>query len=132
MRKRYYGNIRRWRQETSTAPIPLNINFPIIPDEFYRTTRDTLFLCIDTGPNSDRMLVFPTDEQRDIMENGTVAHVVVFINKRMLFSVLLQNCKGTTVAVTLSYGICETVEFRPTLAPSEADEPMFMDAGDDG
>ncbi|CAF0954419.1 unnamed protein product [Adineta steineri] len=64
-------NVRRWREETSTAAIPLDINFPVIPDKYYRTTRDTLFLRNDTGPNSDRMLIFFTDEQRDIMENAT-------------------------------------------------------------
>ncbi|CAF0898009.1 unnamed protein product [Adineta steineri] len=64
-------NVRRWRQETRTEPIPLDINFPVIPDKYYRTTRDTLFLRKDTGPDSNRMLIFFTDEQRDIMENAT-------------------------------------------------------------
>ena len=51
-------NVRRWRQETSTAPIPLNINFPVIPDKYYRTTCDTIFLRKDIGPTSDRILIF--------------------------------------------------------------------------
>ena len=46
-------NVRRWRQETSTASIPLNINFPAIPDKYARITRDTIFLRKDTGPTSD-------------------------------------------------------------------------------
>ena len=44
-------------------PIPLNINFPAIPDKYYRTTRDTILLRKDTGPTSDRILIFFTDKQ---------------------------------------------------------------------
>ena len=73
-------NVRRWRQETSTAPIPLDIKFPIIPDKYYLTTRDTIFLRKDTGPNSDRILIFFTDEQRNIMENATVSLRAIPIN----------------------------------------------------
>jgi hypothetical protein len=73
-------NVRRWRQETSTAPTPLNINFPVIPDKYYRTTRDTIFLRKDTGPGSDRILIFFTDEQRNIMENSTVSFHNVLID----------------------------------------------------
>ena len=50
--------VHRWRQETSTASIPLNINFTAIPDKYYRTTRDSIFLRRDTGPTSDRINVF--------------------------------------------------------------------------
>ncbi|CAF4181655.1 unnamed protein product, partial [Rotaria sordida] len=64
-------NIRRWRQEAHAAPVPSNIDFPFVPDLYHRTTRDTIFLRKDTGPTSDRMLIFFTDEQRNIMENST-------------------------------------------------------------
>ncbi|CAF3470781.1 unnamed protein product [Rotaria socialis] len=64
-------NIRRWRQETNAAPTPFNINFPVVPDNYHQTTRDTIFLRKDTGPASDRILIFFTDEQRNIMENAT-------------------------------------------------------------
>ncbi|CAM4798470.1 unnamed protein product [Rotaria magnacalcarata] len=64
-------NIRRWRQETNAAPTSFNINFPVVPDNYHQTTRDTIFLRKDTGPASDRILIFFTDEQRNIMENAT-------------------------------------------------------------
>lgn len=73
-------NVRRWRQEINTAPIPLDINFPAIPDKYYRTTRDTIFLRKDTGPISDRILIFFTDEQRNIMEKATVNFRSLSIN----------------------------------------------------
>ncbi|CAF1154416.1 unnamed protein product [Didymodactylos carnosus] len=64
-------NIRRWRQEDNAVSTPTNINFPIIPNKYHRTTRDTIFFRIDTGPGSNRLLIFFTDEQQNIMENAT-------------------------------------------------------------
>ena len=37
-------NIRRWRQEAHAAPVPSNIDFPVVRDLYHRTTRDTIFL----------------------------------------------------------------------------------------
>ncbi|CAF1331691.1 unnamed protein product [Rotaria sordida] len=64
-------NIRRWRQEINVAPTPSTIDFPVVPDKYHQTTRDTTFLRKDTGPTSDRLLIFFTDEQRNIIENAT-------------------------------------------------------------
>ncbi|CAF2150700.1 unnamed protein product [Rotaria magnacalcarata] len=36
-------NIRRWRQATKAAPTPSTINFPVVSDLYYRTTRDKYF-----------------------------------------------------------------------------------------
>ncbi|CAF4063073.1 unnamed protein product [Rotaria sp. Silwood1] len=64
-------NIRPWRQETNVAPTPSTIDFPVVPDKYHRTTRNITFLRKDTGPTSDRLLIFFTNEQRNIMENAT-------------------------------------------------------------
>ena len=82
-------NVRRWRQETSTAPISLNINFPAIPGKYYRTARDTIVLRKDTDPTSDRILIFFTDEQRNIMENATVNFRSLSINHSTSFAEFL-------------------------------------------
>ena len=46
------------------------MNFPTILDKYYRTTHDTIFLRKDTGPSSDKILIFFTDKQQNIMENA--------------------------------------------------------------
>ena len=51
-------NVCRWLQETNKASISLHINFLFILDKHYRTKRDTVFLRKDTGPTSDRILIF--------------------------------------------------------------------------
>ena len=80
-------NIRRRRQEAHAAPVPSSIDCPIVPDLYHRTTRDTIFLRKDIGPTSDRILIFFTDEQRNIMENSTVSfHEISFNYKTSLFS----------------------------------------------
>ena len=66
-------NVRRWRQEINAAPTPSSLDFPVVPDKYHQTTRDTTFLRKDTGPSSDRLLILFTDEQRNIMENSTVS-----------------------------------------------------------
>ncbi|CAF1331167.1 unnamed protein product, partial [Didymodactylos carnosus] len=77
-------NIRRWRQEDNAVSTPTNINFPIIPNKYHRTTRDTIFFRIDTGPGSNRLLIFFTDEQQNIMENATL--IMVAISKTLYFT----------------------------------------------
>ncbi|CAF2856701.1 unnamed protein product [Rotaria sp. Silwood2] len=64
-------NIRRWRQENTTEPTPTNIDFPVIPQKYHQTTRNNTFFQKDTGPDSNRLLIFFTDEQKKIMENTT-------------------------------------------------------------
>lgn len=66
-------NVRRWRQEINAAPTPSSLDFPVVPDKYHQTTRNTTFLRKDTGPSSDRFLILFTDEQRNIMENSTVS-----------------------------------------------------------
>ncbi|CAF0848163.1 unnamed protein product, partial [Didymodactylos carnosus] len=68
-------NIRRWRQEDNAVSTPTNINFPIIPNKYHRTTRDTIFFRKDTGPGSNRLLIIFTDEQQNIMENATISPI---------------------------------------------------------
>ncbi|CAF2887331.1 unnamed protein product [Rotaria sp. Silwood2] len=64
-------NIRRWRQEHTTEPTPTNIDFPVVPAKYHYTTRNTSFFQKDTGPGSNRFLLFFTDEQQTILENAT-------------------------------------------------------------
>ena len=65
-------NVRRWRQVTTTEPIPTAIDFSVILAKYHQTTRSTVFLRKDTGPDLNRMLLFFTDEQQQIMEYATV------------------------------------------------------------
>ncbi|CAF4089600.1 unnamed protein product, partial [Rotaria sp. Silwood2] len=64
-------NVRRWRQVTTTEPTPTTFDFPVIPTKYHQTTRNTMFFRKDTGPGLNRMLLFFTDEQQQIMENAT-------------------------------------------------------------
>ncbi|CAF1179479.1 unnamed protein product [Didymodactylos carnosus] len=57
--------------QDNAVSTPTNINLPIIPNKYHRTTRDTIFFRKDTGPGSNRLLIFFTDEQQNIMENAT-------------------------------------------------------------
>lgn len=66
-------NIRRWRQEENVAPTPIDTNFPMIPEKFHITARGSSFLRKDTGPGNQRILIFFSDQQKEIMENSTVS-----------------------------------------------------------
>ena len=65
-------NVRRWRQVTTTEPTPTGIGFSLIPTKYHQTTRNTIFFRKDTGLDLNRMLLFFTDEQQQIMEYATV------------------------------------------------------------
>ena len=66
-------NVDRWRQVTTTEPTQTTIDFPAIPTKYHQTTRSTIFFRKDTGPGLNRMLLFFTDEQQQIIENATVS-----------------------------------------------------------
>ena len=66
-------NFCHWRQVTTTDPTPTIIDFPAVPTKYHQTTRSTIFFRKDTGPGLNRMLLFFTDEQQQIMENATVS-----------------------------------------------------------
>ena len=65
-------NVRHWRQVTTTESTPTGIGFSVIPTKYHQTTSNTIFFLKDTGPDLNRMLLFFTDEQQQIMEYATV------------------------------------------------------------
>ena len=65
-------NIRRWHQVTTTESTPKGIGFSVIPTKYHQTTRNTIFFRKVTGPDLNRMLLFFTEEQQQIMEYATV------------------------------------------------------------
>jgi len=60
-------NIRRWRQENTTEPTPTIIAFPVVPQKYHQTTRNSTFFQKDIGQGSNRLLLFFSDEQKLIM-----------------------------------------------------------------
>ncbi|CAF1393552.1 unnamed protein product [Rotaria sordida] len=57
--------------KNTTGPTPTSIDFPVIPPKYHQTTLNTTFFQKDTGPGSQRLLVFFTNEQKITMENAT-------------------------------------------------------------
>ena len=73
MNDSFKRNVRHWRQVTTTEPTPTGIGFSVIPAKYHQTIRSAIFFRKDTNPNLNRMLLFFTDEQQQIMEYATVA-----------------------------------------------------------
>ena len=61
------------RQRIQTAPVkPTTLEQLIIPEEFMRTSKAELFLLHDSGPEIQRILIFATQKNLDMMHFSRV------------------------------------------------------------
>ncbi|CAF4012727.1 unnamed protein product, partial [Didymodactylos carnosus] len=51
-------NIQRARITVDSAPVPLDLYFDRIPYNLIITKRNDNFLCFDSGPGADRIIIF--------------------------------------------------------------------------
>ncbi|CAF2089247.1 unnamed protein product [Rotaria magnacalcarata] len=61
--------IRMLRHNNQVVKEANDPNFPSIPIQLTKTTRNDQFLRCDTGPGDDRILIFASDEQVDILQD---------------------------------------------------------------
>ncbi|CAF1383957.1 unnamed protein product, partial [Didymodactylos carnosus] len=61
--------IRMLRQDKKLPSAPNDLNFPNVPTALTVTSRGDKFLRCDTGPGPDRMLIFASSEQLDILQS---------------------------------------------------------------
>ena len=61
------------RQRVLTAPVqPTTLEQLIIPEEFMRTSKDELFLLYDSGPEIQRIIIFATQKNLDMLQFSRV------------------------------------------------------------
>ncbi|CAF3272194.1 unnamed protein product [Rotaria sp. Silwood2] len=60
--------IKTLRQEKDIIQAPNDLNFPVVPVQLTKTFRQNQFLRCDTGSGEDRILIFFTDEQINILQ----------------------------------------------------------------
>ncbi|CAF3659895.1 unnamed protein product [Rotaria socialis] len=61
--------IRMVRKNKNIVNAPNDPNFTTIPTSLTKTVRDDMFLRCDTGPGDDRILIFASTEQLDILQS---------------------------------------------------------------
>ena len=62
-------NIQRQRQQNDLPQLPLDKNFNIIPAPLTTTLRNDNFLQFDSGPGDNRLLIFASINQLEILES---------------------------------------------------------------
>ena len=62
-------NIQRQRQQNDLPKLPLDKNFNIIPGALTTTLRNDNFLQFDSGPGDNRLLIFASIYQLEILES---------------------------------------------------------------
>ncbi|CAF1988490.1 unnamed protein product, partial [Rotaria magnacalcarata] len=63
-------NIQNHRVKKDLPEIPHDKTFNLIPDKLTTTKRNSLFLQFDYGPGNDRIIIFASAEQLQLLENG--------------------------------------------------------------
>ena len=61
--------IKRQRQQNDLPQLPLDKNFKIIPAPLTTTLRDDNFLQFDSGPGDNRLLIFASINQLEILQS---------------------------------------------------------------
>ncbi|CAF4499658.1 unnamed protein product [Rotaria socialis] len=61
--------IRMLRHNNQVVKEPNDPNFPSVPIQLTKTARKDQFLRCDTGPGDDRILIFASDEQVDVLQD---------------------------------------------------------------
>ncbi|CAF2161520.1 unnamed protein product [Rotaria magnacalcarata] len=61
--------IRMLRHNNQVVKDPNDPNFPSVPIQLTKTARKDQFLRCDTGPGDDRILIFASDEQVDVLQD---------------------------------------------------------------
>ncbi|CAF1114027.1 unnamed protein product [Rotaria sordida] len=63
--------ILRHREKIDLPQVPNDVDFPTIPGVLQLTKRNDTFLRIDTGSGPDRILIFSSSEQLEILQTST-------------------------------------------------------------
>ncbi|CAF3339026.1 unnamed protein product [Rotaria socialis] len=63
-------NIRNHRVKKDLPEIPHDKTFNVIPDKLTTTKRNSLFLQFDSDPGNDRIIIFASAEQLQLLESG--------------------------------------------------------------
>ncbi|CAF3804450.1 unnamed protein product [Rotaria sordida] len=63
--------ILRHREKIDLPQVPNDVDSPTIPGVLQLTKRNDTFLRIDTGPGPDRILIFSSSEQLEILQTST-------------------------------------------------------------